>query len=176
MNILVTHRDGTTERFNADHINRSIERACEGLPNKISKVVQIASETNLMLYDGITTQEMDEATINAALQNVKDDPDYDTVATRLLLKTVYKRMFSDMAHSDEDLLSAHKSHFVEYIKKGIADKILDKRMGSKFSLPKLAEALKLERDELFMYAGVSSLINRYALRNKSQEPIESPQY
>lgn len=175
MNILVTHRDGTTERFNADHINRSIERACEGLPNKISKVVQIASETHLMLYDGITTQELDEATINAAIQNVKEDPDYDKVATRLLLKTVYKRMFGDMDSHDE-IAVAHKAKFPAYIKDGIADRILDKRMGTKFNLTKLAEALKLERDEVFMYAGISGLLGRYALRNKSQEPIESPQY
>lgn len=175
MNILVTHRDGTTERFNADHINRSIERACEGLPNKISKVVQIASETQLMLYDGITTQELDEATINAAIQNVKDDPDYDKVATRLLLKTIYKRMFGDM-DSHEEIAGSHKTQFPSYIKEGVANKILDKRMTSKFNLTKLAEALRLERDELFMYAGLSGLLGRYALRNKTQEPIESPQY
>ncbi len=176
MNILVTHRDGTTERFNADHINRSIEKACEGLPNKISKVVQIATETHLMLYDGITTQELDEATINAAIQNVKDDPDYDKIATRLLLKTVYKRMFGDRANTPEELEAVHKDHFPEYIRTAVKEGYFDTRMTEKFDLVKLAEALDLSRDELFMYAGVSSLLDRYSLRNKSQESMESPQY
>lgn len=176
MNILVTHRDGTTERFNADHINRSIEKACEGLPNKISKVVQIATETHLMLYDGITTQELDEATINAAIQNVKEDPDYDKIATRLLLKTVYKRMFGDKANTPEDLTNSHKEHFPDYIKEAVKNKFFDTRMVEKFDLEKLAEALDLGRDELFMYAGVSSLLDRYSLRNAQQEAMESPQY
>jgi hypothetical protein len=56
-----------------------------------SKVMQIASETELTLYDGITTDELDIATINAALQNVQEDIEFDKIATRLLLKVIYKR-------------------------------------------------------------------------------------
>ena len=95
MNIHVTKRDGSKELFNADKINKSIERACFGLEDPISKVVQIATETKLMLYDGITTEELDYATINAALQNIQEDIVYDKIATRLLLKTVYERIFGN---------------------------------------------------------------------------------
>ena len=70
MNIFITKRDGAKELFNADKINRSIERACYGLSDPVSKVTQIATETQLTLYDGITTEEMDQATINAAIQNI----------------------------------------------------------------------------------------------------------
>jgi len=77
MEIYITKRDGTREPFNADRINRSIERACRGLSDPISMVTQIATETKLTLYDGITTEEMDQATINAAIQNVKEDIEYD---------------------------------------------------------------------------------------------------
>jgi transcriptional regulator NrdR family protein len=55
----ITKRDGTKEPFNADKINRSIERAAAGLSDPISMVTQIATETRLTLYDGITTEEMD---------------------------------------------------------------------------------------------------------------------
>src|SRR4051812_31888749 len=65
----VAKRDGTREPWNADRINKSIERATYGIPNPLEKVMQIASETELTIYDGITTEEMDQATINAALQN-----------------------------------------------------------------------------------------------------------
>ena len=85
ISIRITHRDGTKEPFNADKINRSIERATVGLFDPISKVIQVATETRLTLYDGITTEEMDRATINAAIQNVKEDPEYDKIATTLLL-------------------------------------------------------------------------------------------
>src|SRR3982750_4195058 len=102
MSITVTRHDGKKVPFNADKINRSIERACRGLFDPVSKVTQIATETELTLYDGITTYEMDQATINAAVQNIKDDIEYDIVATRLLLKTVYRQVIKDF-HSDDDV-------------------------------------------------------------------------
>ena len=36
--------------------------------------------------------------------------------------------------------------------------------------------LDIERDELFKYAGHSTLFDRYSLKDKSQKPIETPQY
>ena len=47
MEITITKRDGTKELFNADKINRSIERACLGLEDPIGMVTQIATETRL---------------------------------------------------------------------------------------------------------------------------------
>ena len=95
MSINVKHHDGTIVPFNADKINRSIERACKGLFDPVAKVTQIATETRLTLYDGITTDELDQATINAAVQNIISDIEYDVVATRLLLKTVYRRVIGE---------------------------------------------------------------------------------
>ena len=95
MNIMITKQDGTKEAFNADRINRSIERAAQGLTDPVSKVIQIATETEITLYDGISTDEMDQATINAAVQNIKDDIEYDKIATRLLLKTIYRKVIGD---------------------------------------------------------------------------------
>ena len=65
MEILITKQNGSREPFNADRINRSIERASKGLMDPISIVTQVATETKLTLYDGITTDEIDQATINA---------------------------------------------------------------------------------------------------------------
>src|ERR1700752_4703944 len=95
MNIFVTKADGSREPHNADRVNRSIERACKGLTDPVAMVTQIATDTKLTLYDGMTTEEMDKATINAAIQNIKEDTDYDKVATRLFLKTIYKRVIGE---------------------------------------------------------------------------------
>ena len=57
MTLTITKHDGQKEEFNADKINRSIERATAGLTDPISMVTQIATETRLTLYDGITTDE-----------------------------------------------------------------------------------------------------------------------
>jgi ribonucleoside-diphosphate reductase alpha chain len=177
MNIQVTHRDGTKASFDADRINRSIERACRGLTDEISKVTQIATETQLALYDGVTTAEMDEATINAALQNVKDDPEYDIAATRLLLKTVYKAVLGDYdADNEGEVEKLHRNHFPKYIKERVQQNLLDERMVKSFDLNKLAEALELDRDNLFQYSGLSTLLNRYSTKSANLEAGETPQY
>ncbi len=176
MELTITKRDGTREPFNADKINRSIERACEGLEDPVGMVTQIATETRLTLYDGITTEEMDQATINAAVQNIKEDIEYDKVATRLLLKTVYHRVLDDYENNSALLAREHREFFPEWIKRGVDATILDPRMIEKFNLKELAAALDLSRDELFVYAGLSSLLDRYAIKDTNGKPNETPQY
>ncbi len=177
MSINVTRFDGSKIPFNADKINRSIERACEGLLDPIAKVTQIATETSLTLYDGITTEELDQATINAAVQNIKEDPEYDKVATRLLLKTVYRKVCGDYNKDDIlDLQAKHAEGFVRYIEKGVSLGRLHPHMQEHFNLKELASTLVLDRDELFQYAGLSSLLDRYTLKDTQGNPLETPQY
>jgi ribonucleoside-diphosphate reductase alpha chain len=176
MTLTITKRDGTKEAFNADKINRSIERACAGLLDPIGMTTQIATETQLTLYDGITTEEMDSATINAAVQNIKEDIEYDKVAVRLLLKTVYRRVVGEFNDNASELASKHRKQFAIHIQKYVTAGLLDERMVKVFDMPKLASALKIERDEIFTYAGLSTLLDRYSMRDEKQKRIETPQY
>ena len=176
MELTVTKRDGSRELFNADRINRSIERAALGMIDPISKVTQVATDTKVTLYDGITEEELDQATINAAVQNIKENPDYDKIATRLLLKTVYKHVLGDYGSDSQQLKKLHRESFTDYIKKGVQNGILDPRMEKNFDLDKLASALDIEKDEIFIYAGLSSLLGRYSIKDKNQKPFETPQY
>ncbi|MDP3962714.1 MAG: ribonucleoside-diphosphate reductase subunit alpha [bacterium] len=177
MPIFITKADGTREPHNADRVNRSIERACVGLTDPISKVTQIATETNLTLYDGINTDEMDKATINAAVQNIKEDIEFDKVATRLLLKTIYRHVIGDYdKDNSEDLKKKHRDGFISYIEEGIKANRLHPDMKSKFDLNVLADTLFIERDELFQYAGLDGLINRYMIKDLDQNSVETPQY
>ncbi|MHB1316949.1 MAG: ribonucleoside-diphosphate reductase subunit alpha [Minisyncoccota bacterium] len=177
MDISITRHDGTKALFNADKINRSIERACKGLFDPVSKVTQIATETRLTLYDGITTDEMDQATINAAVQNIISDIEYDIVATRLLLKTVYRRVIGEYDKDNfADLEQKHREAFLKFINEGVLDGRLHVAMKDRFNLDTIANALKVERDELFQYAGLDSLLSRYAMKNINQTPRETPQF
>jgi ribonucleoside-diphosphate reductase alpha chain len=174
--IHVVKRDGTREPFDANKINLALVEASEGLPDQISKVVQVATEVQLTLFDGITTEQLDESVIHAALQNVKDDPDFDKIAARLLLKNIYKNI---LGHYDNpaELKKLHEAHFVEYLKQGIKDGLLDERMSTKvFDLKKLAQAINPARDDLSKYLGVITSKNRYGLRNLSGQTVEVPQY
>lgn len=176
MSIHVVKRDGTREPFDANKINLALVEASEGLVDQIQKVVQVATELQLTLFDGITTEQLDEALIHTALQNVKDDPDYDKIASRLLLKNLYKRILGQYS-SPEELKKLHAKVFPDYLKQGIADGLLDPRMNNKtFDLKKLAAALEPSRDGLMRYLGVITSRNRYALRKNSGEAVEVPQF
>ena len=175
MSITVVKRDGTRESYDANKINLAIERAAEGLDDQVAWVTQIASELELTLFDGITTQQLDEAVIQVALQNVKDDPAFDTVAARLLLKTIYKRVLGDYENDDE-LRELHRAHFREYIHRGVDELLLDSRFPELFDLDALAEALDPSHDGLLKYIGVVTLNNRYGIKARNGQPLETPQY
>lgn len=173
----VTKRDGTKVPWNADYINRSIERETHGLPDPIAKVMQIANDTRLTVYDGITTDEMDLATINAAVQNIKDDPDYGIIATRLLLKTIYKKVIGWYQSDDRDgLVAKHREGFAKFVKEGVAAGRLHPNMVEKFDLKRISQAIAIERDDFFQYAGLDGLMNRYGMKDLDQRPLETPQY
>ena len=174
--INVVKRDGTKEPFDANKINTAILKACEGLPDQISKVVQVATELQLTLFDGITTEQLDEAVVQTVLQNVKDDPDYDKIAARLLLKTVYKQILGDY-ETAEELKKLHAREFPKFVKAAVKEGLLDKRMADgRFDLKKLAAELDPARDDLSKYLGVVTNKNRYALRKQNGSPIETPQF
>jgi ribonucleoside-diphosphate reductase alpha chain len=173
--ITVVKRNGEREAYDANKINLAIEHASAGLDGNIAWVTQIASELEITLFDGITTQQLDEAVIQVALQNVKDDPAFDTVAARLLLKTIYKRVLGDYETAD-DLRRLHAEHFGPNIRRGVEEKLLDPRLTEMFDLDRLSAALSPENDELLKYIGVVTLNNRYGIKGRNGDALEVPQY
>jgi len=175
LEITVVKRNGEREPYDANKINLAIESAAEGLDDSITWVTQIASELELTLFDGITTQQLDEAVIQVALQNVKDDPAFDIVASRLLVKTIYKKVLGDY-NSPKELRELHVQHFEENVRRGVEEGLLDDRLAKLFDFDRLASALEPSRDELLKYIGVVTLNNRYGIKGRNGDPLEVPQY
>ena len=170
MNITVLKRDGTRQPYDANLINQALERACENLEDPVGKVMQIASETELTLFDGISTEQLDQALINTAVQNIKDDPQFDTIATRLYLKLIYKKVLGDFK-TDKEFQRLHRAGFAKFVKKGLKENMLDKRFSNKkFNLEKLAEVLEPSRALTFLKvlifpASASSIYSLYLFEN-----------
>jgi ribonucleoside-diphosphate reductase alpha chain len=173
--ITVVKRSGEREPYDANKINLAIEAASDGLGENITWVTQIASELELTLFDGITTQQLDEAVIQVALQNVKDDPAFDVVAARLLLKTIYKRVLGDYETAGE-LAELHRAHFATNVTRGVDEGLLDPRLIELFDLDVLATHLDPTHDELLKYIGVVTLNNRYGIKGRNGDALEVPQY
>jgi len=175
MNITVVKRDGTRENYDANKINLAIEDAAEGFPDKLAWVTQIGTELELTLFDGISSQQLDEAVIQVALQNVKDYPGFDTIAARLLLKTIYKNVLGDYSSKDE-LKKLHAEHFEANVRRGVEEGLLDSRLTEMFDFNVLAAALEPANDALLKYIGVVTLNNRYGVKGRNGDALEVPQY
>jgi len=174
MPINITKLDGSREPFNAEKINQAIASACTGLDDPAAKIMQIATETELALYDGISTKELDQAVIGAAVQNIKDDPDFDTVAARLSLKLIYKEVLGDFK-DEAELRAKHRVGFAKYVASGLSSGVLSVELKA-FDLDKLTEVIDISRDSLFTYTGLSTLRHRYLIKGETQALLETPQY
>lgn len=83
-NLLVTKRDGSTERINLDKIHRVLDWAAEGLHNV--SISQVELRSHIQFYDGIKTSDIHETIIKAAADLIsRDAPDYQYLAARLAI-------------------------------------------------------------------------------------------
>lgn len=170
MDIKVKKRNGRLENFEVDKINASSQRACEGIEDVSGS--EIVLDAQLQLFDKITTKEIDQALILSAREKIEKEPNYSFAAARLLLNCLYKEVFKEGVDSDTFNLQYRKS-FVQNIKKLVKEERLDPRL-LEFDLPKLAEALKIRRDNLFKYLGIQILFDRYFIR-LDDKIMETPQ-
>ncbi|WP_286690615.1 MULTISPECIES: ribonucleoside-diphosphate reductase subunit alpha [unclassified Aeromicrobium] len=175
MTITVIKRDGSRADYDGYEIARSIEEAATGLPDQVSRATQLRAELEITLFDGISSEQLDEAVIGVALQNVKDDPAFDTIASRLLVKTLYKKIFGEGVTRDE-VYAFHGPAFVRAILRGVELGLLDERLAEAFDLERLGSALDPDRDDLLRYVGAQTMRNRYMITEPDGTPLEVPQF
>ncbi|MBI4117461.1 MAG: ribonucleoside-diphosphate reductase subunit alpha [Parcubacteria group bacterium] len=171
----VRKRDGSKVSYDPEEINSALEKACSGIPDAVSKAMQIAQEAELTLYNGITTEEIDQSLIHAAVQNIKDDPAFDSIATKLFLTTIYKRVLGAY-HSDIELQEKHREGLETFFERGVSLQLLDPNLIRLFDLKILSSALDISRDGLLKYISVATLRKRYMLRDREHIIMETPQY
>jgi ribonucleoside-diphosphate reductase alpha chain len=171
----VIKRDGSQAPYDGYEIARSIEEASAGLPDQVARATQLQSELEITLFDGITSEQLDEAVIGVALQNVKDDPAFDTIASRLLIKTLYKKIFGEGVSRDE-VAAFHGPAFVASILRGVELQLLDTRLAELFDLEVLGAALDPDRDDLLRYIGAQTMRTRYMFAEPDGTPLEVPQF
>ena len=179
--IRVTKRDGSLAPYDGAEVAASIADAARGLDDETARALQLRSDVEITLFDGITTEQLDEAIVQVTLGNVKDDPVYDQIAARLLVKQLYKQVFGDTSDlfgdgSPDTIRLLHVDHFPGYVERGVRDGYLDTRMGELFDLETLARALTPSRDDLLRFLGVQTMRNRDLLTDGQRRVIEVPQF
>ena len=179
--ITVRKRDGSSQPYDGYEIAGSIEDAARGLPDAVTRATQIRSEFEITLFDGITTEQLDEAVIQIALGNVKDDPAFDTIAARLLVKSLYKGVFGQTHDlfgegGPTTIVALHRRGFAGFVEHGVKLRLLDSRLAERFDLDRLARALDPGRDDLLRYIGAQTMRTRYMLTDRERRPLEVPQF
>lgn len=148
-----------------------IESACQGLNADIQSA-PIVQETMRNLYDGVPIDEVFKAAILAARTLIEKDPDYTYATARLLLHTIVREVMGrDVAPAD--MGAAYAEYFPGFVQKGVDNELLNPELLN-YDLPRLAKALKAERDQQFDYLGLQTLYDRYFLHVKKTR-IELPQ-
>jgi ribonucleoside-diphosphate reductase alpha chain len=163
--------NGQRKPLNLAGLETLIRQACSGLSADV-KAEPIVSETMRNLYDGVPIEEVYKAAILAARTHIEKDPDYTYATARLLLHTVVKEVLGEEMPFDQ-MGARYADFFPQSIKKGVENQLLDEKL-LQFDLPRLAAALKPERDLQIDFIGLQTLYDRYFLHVRKTR-IELPQ-
>jgi ribonucleoside-diphosphate reductase alpha chain len=167
--LLVTKRDGRTERINLDKIHRVIDWAAEGLQNV--SVSQVELRSHIQFYDGIKTADIHETIIKAAADLIsKDAPDYQYLAARLAIFHLRKKAYGQFVPPK---LIDQVTRMVEM---GKYDRhLLEDYTAEEFE--QMDSFIDHWRDMNFSYAAVKQLEGKYLAQNRVTGDIyESAQF
>lgn len=167
--LMVTKRDGRTERINLDKIHRVLDWAAEGL-NNVS-VSQVELRSHIQFYDGIKTGDIHETIIKAAADLIsREAPDYQYLAARLAIFHLRKKAYGQFEPP------ALFDHVVKMVELGKYDRhLLEDYTEEEFQ--QMDGFIDHWRDMNFSYAAVKQLEGKYLAQNRvTGEIYESAQF
>ncbi|MEM6368621.1 MAG: ribonucleoside-diphosphate reductase subunit alpha [Myxococcota bacterium] len=162
----VRKRSGAYELADLNKIVKAVGRCCSGLPNVDAN--RVAIRTIGGLFDGATTQELDQLSIATAAGFIAEEPEYSKLAARLLAT------FIDKEVKMQDIQS-----FSQSIRVGKEVGLINDRLDEfvQTHRRKLDQAIQSSRNQLFEYFGLRTVYDRYLLRHPTRrDVIETPQY
>ena len=171
--INVRKRDGSLTPLNLDKIHKVVDEACEGLGSGVSASA-VEMNSDLQFFDGIQTKDIHEILIKSASDLISiETPNYQFVAARLLLYGVYKQVFGS------EWVNGLPS-VVDHCYKCIENKVYDPEIVSKYTYEewsKINSWIDHGRDNLFTYAGLRQVVDKYLVQDRSSNEVyETPQY
>src|ERR1700730_3405681 len=161
----VKKRNGGSEPVDVNKIVRAVSRCCVGLADV--DALRVATKTISGLYDGATTRELDQLSIQTAAGLIVDEPQYAKLAARLLATYVDKEVRNQEIHAfSQSVAAGHRLRLVNERLQGFVAA----------NARKLNDSLLPERDREFEYFGLRTLYDRYLLKYpKTRLVIETPQ-
>jgi ribonucleoside-diphosphate reductase alpha chain len=157
-------------------IEAVVGEAVEGVEDVSAEPV--LAEIRRTLYRGISATELAQAQEMAARTLVEREPNYSTVAARLLLDRLRREALSflhDAPRSADQATSAaeYPAYFRSYLSRAVDLGLVDPEL-ERFDLDRLTAAIRPERDLAFGFLGLQTLYDRYFLHSHGTR-FELPQ-
>lgn len=167
----VIKRNGSTEAFSVNKINRVVEWACEGLDANPSDILMHAK---IQLPNEIRTTKLHEVLVTSAANLISlKSPDYQYVSSRLLNFFTRKQIFG--VYLDEDMPTVFNV-VSKNVELGLYDEsLLNAWTENEWS--QIESIINHKNDEKLTYASYRKMLDSYFVRNRKTGYIyETPQY
>ena len=169
--MLVVKRDGRKESVKFDKITARIDKLSYGLNTDFVKTIEIAKKVIDGLYDGVSTQELDELAAETAATLTTKHPDFATLAARIAVSNLHKTTSKSFSSTMKRLYT--------YVnpKTGENASLLSKEVYGVINknAALLDSSIIYDRDFSYDYFGFKTLEKSYLLRLDGKV-IERPQH
>jgi ribonucleoside-diphosphate reductase alpha chain len=169
--MLVIKRDGSKEPVRFEKVSNRIKKMTYGLNPDYVDATEIAQKVISGIYDGITTQELDNLAAETAASLIPKHPDYSILASRIAvsrLHKVTKKKFSETIHDLYNYIDPETNEPAGLINDETYNAVIKYKQ-------KFDGAIIHERDFDFEYFGFKTLEKSYLLKMYGQV-AESPQH
>lgn len=174
MTITVLKRSGATEPLMIEKWQTQIAKICAGIADVSQSMIEIKAQPHF--YNGITTREIDEITLRAIVNliDVEANPDvghvnYQYVSGKQRLSMLRKDVYGDY----------EPPRLYDIVKKNVKVGLYTPELLEWYSEDdwnKMDEIIDHEKDELYSYAAIEQLIEKYLVKNRATKEIyETPQ-
>jgi len=169
--MLVLKRDGHRESVKFDKITARIEKLCYGLDPKFVNPVEVALKVINGLYDGVSTQELDNLAAEIAATLTTKHPDFAKLAARIAVSNLHKttsKSFSNTMKRLYTYVDPKTSQNAPLISKETW-KVIKEHAAD------LDEAIIYDRDFGYDYFGFKTLERSYLMKIDGKV-VERPQH
>ena len=172
--ITVIKRSGDKVSLDLTKWQTQVAKVCKGIADVSQSMIEIKAQPHF--YDGISTREIDEITLRAIVDliDIESNPDightnYQYVAGKQRLSMLRKDVYG----------SYTPPRLYDVVKKNIEVGLYTPELLKWYSEDdwnKMDEIIDHEKDELYSYAAIEQLIEKYLVRNRATKEIyETPQ-
>ena len=167
----VVKRNGLKESVKFDKITARIDKLCYGLHTEYVSAIEVAQRVIEGLYDGVTTQELDNLAAETAATMAVKHPDYARLAARVAVSNLHKLTSKSFSNTMKRLYT-----YVDR-KTGQNASLISKETYRivKEHASLLDSTLIYDRDFQYDYFGFKTLERSYLLRIDGQV-VERPQH